>query len=114
MPPKGKQVATVETEDSAPLMDMLRSMSAQLNNMENRLTKIDEIDSDVKGLKILLNDLKSENKQLKAEAKENEKKLQDMNERNNQLENRLNQLEQHHRGVECQGHQHPVNTGGGG
>jgi hypothetical protein len=73
-------------------------MSAQLNNMENRLAKIDEIDSDVKGLKILLNDLKSENKQLKAEAKENEKKLQDMNERNNQLENRLNQLEQHHRG----------------
>jgi septal ring factor EnvC (AmiA/AmiB activator) len=62
------------------------------------MAKIDTIDNEVKGLKVLLNDRKLENSQLKIEAKENEKKLQDMNERNNQLENRLNNLEQHHRG----------------
>ena len=51
----------------------------------------------MKGLKVLLTDLKNENKQLKTEARVTERKLNDMNERNNSLENRVNNLEQYHR-----------------
>jgi hypothetical protein len=49
-------------------------------------------------MKVILSDLKTENKQLKSEVKAMDKKLHDMDECNNALENRNNQLEQHHRG----------------
>jgi hypothetical protein len=106
MPPSKKdKVTNPETEDSAPLVEMMRTMSAQLTSqhqqlasMDLKLAKIDTIETEVKGLRVLLSDLKEENKQLKLEAKATEQKLSDMNERNNQLENRLNSLEQHHRG----------------
>jgi hypothetical protein len=77
---------------------MMKSIQLQLSGMSEKLEKIDSIESDVKGLKVLLSDLKAENKQLKAEARESERKLADMNEKNIQLENRLHSLEQHHRG----------------
>jgi hypothetical protein len=87
-----------EVEGGAALLDMMRSMKAELSNITAKLDKIDSIETEVKSLKILLNDLKQENTQLKTEARITEKKLADMNEKNNQLENRLNRLEQHHRG----------------
>ena len=93
-----------DDEDSS-LMDMMRSMSAQLTslntkmeNMELKMGKIDVIDAEVKGLKVLLNDLKAENKILKEGSRETDRKLNQMNDRNNALENRINSLEQHHRG----------------
>jgi archaellum component FlaC len=106
MPPSKKdKVTNPEIEDSASLVEMMRTMSAQLTSqhqqlasMDSKLAKIDTIENEVKGLRVLLSDLKEENKQLKQEAKVTERKLSDMNERNNQLENRLNSLEQHHRG----------------
>jgi chromosome segregation ATPase len=50
------------------------------------MDKVDSIESEMKGLKILLNDLKSENKQLKTEARETDRKLSDMNLKNNALD----------------------------
>jgi FtsZ-binding cell division protein ZapB len=111
MPPK-KNPSPPDAEGEASLADMLRSMSVQLNSltskietmdskivtMDAKLVKLDHIDTEVKSLRVLMNDLKEENKQLKQEARVTERKLSDMNERNNQLENRLNSLEQHHRG----------------
>ncbi len=94
--------ANSEAEGGSALMEMLRSMQAEmkteLSNINSKLDKIDSIETEVKSLKILLNDLKQENIQLKTEARNTEKKLADMNDRNNHLENRLNRLEQHHRG----------------
>jgi archaellum component FlaC len=88
----------ISDEDNASMMDMLRNMSSQLNGLTSRMDKLDSIESEVKTLRVLLNDLSNENKQLKAEAKTNERKLSEMNDRNNSLEDRLNSLEQHHRG----------------
>jgi len=85
-----------EEEDSS-VMEMLRGMKAEMASMNEKLGKIDSIDTEVRGLKILLNDLKTENKQLKSDMKETEKKLKEMNDHNIMLENRLNSLEQHHR-----------------
>jgi hypothetical protein len=93
MPPSKKdKVTNPETEDSASLVEMMRTMSAQLTSqhqqlasMDLKLAKIDTIETEVKGLRVLLSDLKEENKQLKLEAKATEQKLSDMNERNNQL-----------------------------
>jgi archaellum component FlaC len=80
------------------LHEMMKIMSGQLNNINTKLEKIDGIESEVRGLRVLLHDLKQENTQLKTQARETEQKLKEMNERSNQLENRLNRLEQHHRG----------------
>jgi len=85
-------------EDGGSLHEMMKTMSKQLSSMNKKLESIETIESEVRGLKVLLNDLKQENKELKAEARATERKLQEMNEKNNLLENRLNNLEQHHRG----------------
>jgi hypothetical protein len=110
MPPKGTKKTPVVTlsqqtaqsddeegEDEGPLMAMMKSMAAQLSGLTVKMEKIDNIESEMKGLKVLLTDLKNENKQLKTEARVTERKLNDMNERNNSLENRVNNLEQYHR-----------------
>jgi FtsZ-binding cell division protein ZapB len=85
-------------EDDRSMMDIIKNMSSQLSSLTAKMEKIDTIESEVKNLRVLLSDLKSENVQLKADARENERKLSEMNERNNHLEDRLNNLEQHHRG----------------
>jgi len=85
-------------EEGGSLHDMMKMMSKQLTDMNKKLEKIETIETEVRGLKVMLNDLKQENKELKTEARVMEKKLMDMNEKNNALENRLNSLEQHHRG----------------
>ena len=80
MPPKNKTLSNPDTEDS--LIEMLRSMSAQLNtmnskmeSMEAKMVKTDTFDNEVKSLKVLLSDLKEENKILKQEAVVTERKL---------------------------------------
>ena len=85
-------------DDSGSMMDMMRAMSAQLSGLTAKMDKIDVIESEVKSLRVLLNDLANENKQLKADARDNEQKMAELNDRNNRLEDRLNNLEQHHRG----------------
>ncbi len=98
MPPKNsKKPITSDSGDEDSLKDMIRDMAAQLTSMNQKMDKIDSIESEMKGLKILLNDLKSENKQLKTEARETDRKLSDMNVKNNALENRINNLEQYNR-----------------
>jgi FtsZ-binding cell division protein ZapB len=98
MPPKNsKKPVPSDSGDEDSLKDMIRDMAAQLSSLNQKMDKIDSIESEVKGLKILLNDLKSENKQLKTEAREAERKLSDMNVKNNALENRINNLEQYNR-----------------
>jgi hypothetical protein len=77
---------------------MMRRMSGQLSDITKKLEKIDVIESDVRSLKTLLNDVKQENKVLRAEVKKKEQQLEDMNARLNHQEDRLNSLEQHHRG----------------
>lgn len=90
---------TEESEgEECSMVEMMKAMQAQLKGISTKLSKIDNIESEVRGLRVLLDDLKNENKQLKADARENEKKMEELNERNNQLENRLHSLEQHHRG----------------
>jgi hypothetical protein len=89
--------AISDLDGNSTLMEMIRNMNTQLTNITSRLDKINTIETEVKGLRVLLNDLKQENAVLKTEARINEQKMQQMNERNNQLENRLNKLEQHHR-----------------
>jgi hypothetical protein len=83
---------------NSALFEMMKTMSGQLTSINSKLEKMDSIETEVRNLKIILNDLKAENKQLKSDARDTEKKLADMNERNNFLENKLNKLEQHHRG----------------
>jgi hypothetical protein len=61
------------------------------------MDEIDSIEIEMKGLKILLSDLKSENKQLKLEAREADRKLSDMDTKNIALENCINSLEQYNR-----------------
>jgi chromosome segregation ATPase len=93
-----KNVQNSDSDSEESLKDMMRSMSSQLKSLNEKMEKIEVIESEVKSLKVLLNDVRNENKQqLKSEAKETEKKLKDMNERNNFLENRVNNLEQYHR-----------------
>ena len=103
MPAKSQKKTTVQSgehsdEDDRSMMDIIKNMSSQLSSLTAKMEKIDTIESEVKNLRVLLSDLKSENVQLKADARENERKLSEMNERNNHLEDRLNNLEQHHRG----------------
>jgi hypothetical protein len=98
MPPKNsKKTAESGDDESSPLMDMMKGMAAQLSSLNLKMEKIDSIESEVKGLRVLLNDLKSENQQLKTEAKVTERKLRDMNEKNCALENRIISLEQYNR-----------------
>jgi hypothetical protein len=85
-------------EDGGPLHEMMKAMSKQLTDMNKKLEKIESIETEVRGLRVLINDLKNKNKELKAEARATDRKLLEMNEKNNALENRLNNLEQHHRG----------------
>jgi hypothetical protein len=87
------------------MMDIIKNISSQLaanstqlSNLTAKMDKIDVIENEVKNLRVLLSDLKSENTQLKAAASDNERKMAELNERNNSLEDRLNNLEQHHRG----------------
>ena len=98
MGPKKKTTDNPEEEDNPSMMEMMRGMSAQLTAMNTKLEKIDTIESEVRSLRILLNDVTNENKQLKTEVKQLDQQLTEMNEKNNVLENRLNNLEQHHRG----------------
>ena len=103
MPAKSQKKTTVQSgehsdEDDRSMMDIIKNMSSQLSSLTAKMEKIDTIESEVKNLRVLLSDLKSENVQLKADARENERKLSEMNERNSYLEDRLNNLEQHHRG----------------
>jgi len=88
----------VSEDDGCSLQEMMKDMSKQLTSINTKLERMETIETEVRGLKVILNDLKAENKELKAEARATERKLQEMNERNNHLENRLNSLEQHHRG----------------
>jgi hypothetical protein len=87
----------IEIQD---LAEMMQNMSAQLAAMNVKLVKldtIDTIDSEVKGLKVLICDLKNENKQLKSDNRDMQKQLSDMNSTNVALENRVIHLEQYHR-----------------
>ena len=92
-------------DDDRSMMDIIKNISSQLaanstqlSNLTAKMDKIDVIENEVKNLRVLLSDLKSENTQLKAAASDNERKMAELNERNNSLEDRLNNLEQHHRG----------------
>jgi hypothetical protein len=80
------------------MMEVMRNIQAQLTGLTAKMEKIDVIENEVKSMRVLLTDLKNENKQLRSEVRECEQKLCEMNERNNLLENRLHSLEQHHRG----------------
>jgi hypothetical protein len=97
MPPK-KDAQKKDEDEPSSMLDMIKEMSVQLRGLTSKMDKIDSIDSEVKSLKVMLTDLKNENKQLKAEARENERKIAELSEHNNKLEDRLNHLEQHHRG----------------
>jgi hypothetical protein len=93
---KGTAAAAVSSdEEEESVKDMLRNISLQLTSMNK---KVDSTETEVKGLRVLFEDLKQENAQLKVTAKEMDKKLGDMNRKNCELEVRLNNLEQHHRG----------------
>ena len=93
MAPPKKAKPTESCVDEPTLKDMI----SMLTSMNEKMEKIETIESEVKSLRILLNDLKTENKQLKAESRETERKLNDMNLKNISLENRINSLEQYNR-----------------
>jgi hypothetical protein len=86
---------TCSDEDDESVKDMLKTISLQLNTM---ISKTDSTENEVKGLRILFEDLKQENSQLKSTVKDMDRKLNEMNRKNCELEVRLNNLEQHHRG----------------
>jgi hypothetical protein len=92
---KNKAAAICSDEEDESVKDILKNISLQLTSMNN---KMDSTENEVKGLRVLIEDLKQENTQLKTNAKEMDKKLSDMNRKNCELEVRLNNLEQHHRG----------------
>jgi hypothetical protein len=93
-PAKGAVAVSSDEEDES-VKDMLKNICAQLSSMNS---KMDSTENEVKGLRVLIQDLKHENSQLKSNVKEMDKKLGDMNKKNCELEVRLNNLEQHHRG----------------
>jgi FtsZ-binding cell division protein ZapB len=82
-------------EEDESVKDMLKNISLQLNTMNG---KMDSTENEVKGLRVLFEDLKQENSQLKTTVKEMDRKLNEMNRKNCELEVRFNNLEQHHRG----------------
>jgi len=86
---------TGSDEDDESVKDMLKTISLQLNTMNS---KMDSTENEVKGLRVLFEDLKQENSQLKSTVKDMDRKLNEMNRKNCELEVRLNNLEQHHRG----------------
>jgi chromosome segregation ATPase len=93
---KKKTTATTGSdEDDESVKDMLKNISLQLTTMNS---KMDSTENEVKGLRVLFEDLKQENSQLKSTVKEMDRKLNEMNRKNCKLEVRLNNLEQHHRG----------------
>ena len=51
------------------MMDIIKNMSSQLSSLTSKMEKIDTIESEVRNLRVLLSDLKSENSQLKADAR---------------------------------------------
>ena len=97
---KKKPIVDSEEDDSAnsSVLEMMRSIKAELSALNSKMEKLDTVENEVKSLKILITDLKNENTKLKADLRNSEKKLEEMNDRSNSLENRLNSLEQHHRG----------------
>jgi hypothetical protein len=101
MPPKtSKKNAESGDEDNISLssiMDMLKGMSGQITSLNQKMEKMDSIESEVKSLKVLITDLKNENQQLKSEAKVTDRKLSEMNQKNCALENRIINLEQYNR-----------------
>ncbi len=84
-----------QCQEDESVKDMLKNISLQLNTMNG---KMDSTENEVKGLRVLFEDLKQENSQLKTTVKEMDRKLNEMNRKNCELEVRLNNLEQHHRG----------------
>jgi hypothetical protein len=67
---KKKPTDIPEEEDNTSMLEMMRGMSAQLTAMNIKLEKIDTIESVVRSLRVLLNDVTNENKQLKTEVKQ--------------------------------------------
>jgi len=103
-PPAQQKMPAEESENSqydsseSTMLEMMKSIQSQLTDINTKVSKIDSIESDVRSMKVILTDLKNENKQLKAEVRDCEQKIVELNERNNILETRLHSLEQHHRG----------------
>jgi hypothetical protein len=106
MPPKKNPI--VDTSDEQDMYAMIKSMSvklnsfdafdAKLNSIDAKMEKVETIEQEVKHLRVLMEDLKNENKQLKAEVKEKDKQLKDMQEELNRQDIRINNIDQHHRG----------------
>jgi hypothetical protein len=63
-----KSDAISDLDGNSTLMEMIQNMNTQLTIITSRLDKIDTIETEVKGLRVLLNDLKQENAVLKTEA----------------------------------------------
>jgi chromosome segregation ATPase len=102
MPPKKnteKEASETGDMQMQDLFSLMKSMSVKLNNVESKMVTVEAFDSEVKTLRVLLEDLKSENIQIKKELKDKDKQLADMQDQLNRQEIRLNHVDQHH-GVE--------------
>lgn len=101
MPPKKnteKEASETGDMQMQDLFSLMKSMSVKLNNVESKMVTVEAFDSEVKTLRVLLEDLKSENIQIKKELKDKDKQLADMQDQLNRQEIRLNHVDQHHRG----------------
>jgi uncharacterized protein YoxC len=77
------------------IFKLLKSQSEQLSALNNKMSKIEE---DQQNIKTIVTSLKEENKELRTELKKKDEQLDNMQSTVNSLEIRLNSLEQHHRG----------------
>ena len=96
MPPK-KQT-TEEEVSLSDLMKLIKSQGEQLTSINEKVSKVDKIEDEVRDLKTLIVSLRDENKMLRSELKEKDKQIEDMQATINNLDLRHNNLEQHHRG----------------
>jgi len=64
-----KKIPPVADDDSAnsSVLDMMRSIKAELTSLNLKMEKLDTVENEVKSLKILITDLKNENAKLKSD-----------------------------------------------
>jgi hypothetical protein len=78
-------------------VDLIKLLEARFDKVDEKLTRVEAIETKVSNLEILLTSLTIENKELRTEMKKKDKQLEDVQKTINSQEVRLNKLDQHHR-----------------
>jgi predicted nuclease with TOPRIM domain len=99
MAPKKPAAPAADEEPSlADLWRLLKSQGEQLASICAKVNQMDQIETEVRNVKTIVESLREENKSLRAALKLKDEELTDVQSSLTTLEQKLNNLEQHHRG----------------